>query len=200
MPGLHDLVQKPGREAYSNSQCWDAEVISLSAQGPYVVVPSYSRQYRWGPCQPANASVTVGQHVWVMISEVGTPWIQGGGGGGGGEPGPPGPQGPPGQPGATGPPGPIGQVGAQGPPGAAGATGPPGPKGEQGEPGPTGQTGPQGPKGDPGPQGPPGVMAVYEQAAMPLGAPLGALWITEETPPPVGSRPLTWADLWLAND
>lgn len=85
-----------------------------------------------------------------------------------GVPGPTGPQGPQGTQGATGP---AGATGAQGPAGATGATG------AQGPPGTTGSTGPA------GPAGPAGTMAVYEQAAEPVGAPLGAIWITSDPPP-----------------
>ena len=39
-------------------------------------------------------------------------------------------------------------------------------------------------------------MAVYEQATEPVGAPLGALWITPDDPPiAVGYDGLTYADL-----
>jgi hypothetical protein len=40
-------------------------------------------------------------------------------------------------------------------------------------------------------------MAVYEQAAEPVGAPLGALWIDTDAPPPiaVGDRPLSYDEL-----
>jgi len=48
-----------------------------------------------------------------------------------------------------------------------------------------GTPGPQGPMGPQGGQGPPGVVAVYEQAAEPVGAPLGSIWITSD-PPPTG--------------
>jgi len=89
-----------------------------------------------------------------------------------------------------GPPGPTGPQGPQGVPGPAGETGP------QGNPGQTGQTGPQGPQGATGAQGDPGVMAVYEQAAMPLGAPVGAVWITDDAPPANIIPPLTWRDLF----
>jgi len=64
-----------------------------------------------------------------------------------------------------------GQQGIQGPTGATGATGAQGPAGA------TGATGPQ------GPQGIPGVIAVYEQTAEPVGAVVGSIWITTDTPP-----------------
>jgi len=39
-------------------------------------------------------------------------------------------------------------------------------------------------------------MAVYEQATEPVGAPLGAIWITEDAPPvAIGIRPLIYDDL-----
>jgi hypothetical protein len=81
--------------------------------------------------------------------------------------------------------------------GSTGAQGVPGPQGIPGATGATGSTGPAGATGPPGAQGAPGVMAVYEQAAEPVGAPLGALWIDTDEPPPiaVGERPLTYDEL-----
>lgn len=80
-------------------------------------------------------------------------------------------------------------------PGPAGSTGPPGTQGPQGPPGADSTV--PGPQGPAGPAGPPGVMAVYEQPAEPIGAPIGALWIDTDAPPPiaVGDRPLTYNEL-----
>jgi hypothetical protein len=42
-------------------------------------------------------------------------------------------------------------------------------------------------------------LVVYEQAAMPLGAIEGAVWITDEPPPVAGIEPpLTWGDLFAS--
>jgi hypothetical protein len=39
-------------------------------------------------------------------------------------------------------------------------------------------------------------MAVYDQAAEPVGAPLGAIWITQDAPPvSVGIKPVHYDDL-----
>lgn len=119
-----------------------------------------------------------------------------------GSQGPPGAQGPKGDTGAQGPQGvkgDTGTTGATGPPGTTGAQGPQGVKGDTGatgSQGPAGATGSTGPAGAQGPQGIPGVFAVYEQTAEPTGAPLGALWITNDPPPvAVGTRPLIYDDL-----
>ena len=63
-------------------------------------------------------------------------------------------------------------------------------------PGPPGATGPSGAAGPQGPQGVPGALAVYDQAAEPVGAPLGAIWITTDPPPvAIGVKPLIYDDL-----
>jgi hypothetical protein len=54
---------------------------------------------------------------------------------------------------------------------------------DAGTPGPIGPTGPAGPSG---PAGVPGAVAVYESSTEPVGAPLGAIWITSD-PPPTGT-------------
>jgi hypothetical protein len=81
--------------------------------------------------------------------------------------------------------------------GAAGPTGATGPVGPAGATGPAGPTGPTGPIGATGPAGPMGATAIYEQTAEPVGAPIGALWIDTDDPPPiaVGTRPLTYDEL-----
>lgn len=172
-----------------------------------------SRQHwgpcRW---VPSNGLPAQGDECLLVLTEDDqTPWAlttapvyAAGEPGPAGPEGPQGPAGPAGATGATGPPGPQGSTGATGPqgpkgdPGAAGATGPQGPKGDtgatgsQGPPGatgPQGATGAQGPAGPtgatgpPGPQGAPGVVAVYEQAAEPVGAVVGSIWITSDPPP-----------------
>jgi hypothetical protein len=76
------------------------------------------------------------------------------------------------------------------------ATGPPGPAGPSGPPGPQGIPGPAGPTGATGPVGPMGAVAVYDQATEPVGAPLGAIWITEEPPPiAIGGEDLSYGEL-----
>jgi hypothetical protein len=159
---LDQLFAKRGVPAFAGAQCWEAQVVAVNTNGIFVVLPNYDRQLRWGPCEPANATVSVGDHLSAMMSEDGTLWLTGAQGSGGGEPGPPGPTGPQGPPGATGPAGPAGpkgDTGSPGPAGQTGAQGPTGATGAQGPIGPAGPTGPQGPKGDTGatgPQGPPG--------------------------------------------
>jgi hypothetical protein len=114
-----------------------------------------------------------------------------------------GPQGVKGDTGNTGPagpastvPGPQGPQGPTGLTGATGATGAIGSQGPQGVKGDTGNTGATGPAGPTGAIGAAGVMAVYQQSAEPVGAPLGAIWITSETPPiAVGYPGLTYEDV-----
>ena len=98
-----------------------------------------------------------------------------------------------GAPGPAGPEGPAGPQGPAGDDGAPGADGAPGPPGADGAPG---AAGPQGIQGDPGPPGAPGALAVYEQTAEPVGAPVGAIWITDDPVPFVfAGPPLTYDDL-----
>lgn len=85
MPSLADIVTPAGAKVLGSAQCWAAEVIQVTAAGAYVVVPSYDRNLRWGPCHPASAGVKVGDKVALAISEQGEPWLLGGGGGGGGD-------------------------------------------------------------------------------------------------------------------
>lgn len=74
--------------------------------------------------------------------------------------------------------------------------GPVGPVGPTGAPGPAGPAGSPGPTGPQGPQGTPGGAIVYEQTAEPVGAVMGAIWITNDPVPVViGSKPLDWGDL-----
>lgn len=192
MPTFDQLFDKPGIKAFGGAQCYEATVQAVGAKGVYVVLSSYDRHLRWGPCEPFNAPVTVGQAVSVTFSEGGTPWIVGYVTGGAvGPQGPPGPAGPTGPAGATGAPGPTGSTGPAGAQGVKGDTGAVGPQG------PIGLTGATGSAGATGPQGTPGVMAVYEQPGEPVGAPLGALWIDTDALPPVavGTRPLIYDDL-----
>ena len=167
MPYLDQLFAKPTPPALGAAQCWEGTVVALGkGAGCYVVLESFDRQQRWGPCEPANATVTVGQRVSVAMSQDGQLWLLGGGGGGGGEMGPPGPEGPTGPKGDTGPAGPQGAQGLQGVPGP---TGPQGVKGDTGAQGAAGPQGPQGVKGDTGPQGPAGATGVGYEAS-PIGA------------------------------
>lgn len=149
MPDLDELFKASGVDAWTDgqSQCFEGRVVSSTANGIFVVIPNFDPKLRWGPCQPASATVTPNQDVAVTFSEDGRPWITTPGGAGGGEPGPPGPVGPPG------PAGPEGDQGDQGPRGLQGPTGPTGPKGDIGDTGATGAGGPAGPQGVPGPKG-----------------------------------------------
>jgi hypothetical protein len=104
-------------------------------------------------------------------------------------------QGPQGQQGVQGPQGATGSQGPKGDPGAQGTTGSQGPKGDQGIQGPAGIQGPKGDtgaQGAAGPQGAAGVMAYYEQASEPLGAPVGAIWVDTDAPVLVAGLPLTY--------
>jgi hypothetical protein len=197
-----------------------------AADDLFVTVDVYDDQLRFGPCYFAPKAGQLpqrGDECLVIFDEVREPWVALWWNGSSnyseaGTPGPPGPEGPPGPAGPQGPAGPTGAQGPQGPKGDTGATGVQGPKGDpgaQGPQGPAGATGAQGPKGDKGdtgaqgaqgpagatgpqgPQGIPGVMAYYEQASEPAGAPLGALWVDTDAPPPiaVGDRPLTYDEL-----
>ena len=145
MPALDQLFAPAAAAppAFSTSQAWEARVSRMTADGVFVIVPGFDNQLEWGPCLPPGASVSVGQHVTVLMSNRGRPWLVGTGGGG--EPGPIGPTGPIGP---QGPAGPTGLQGPQGPastvPGPAGPGGPIGSAGPEGPPGPAGETGPVG--------------------------------------------------------
>lgn len=194
MPYLDQLFEKKGLPALGGPQCYEGRVVATSTQGAYVVLPNFDRFLRWGPCQPPDAGVALGDEVSITLSEDGVPWLIGVKGGGGAV-GPPGPEGPTGP---SGPPGPAGAQGVKGDPGAQGVAGPQGPAGPQGVPGVKGNTGATGATGPAGAQGVAGVMAVYEQPDEPSAtAPLGALWIDSDSPPPiaVGDRPLKYSDL-----
>ena len=147
MPDLDQIFAKPGVPAFAGPQCWSGLVVAIKADGPYVVLPGFDRQLRWGPCLPTTAGVKIGDAVAVTQAEDGSLWLVGAGGSGDGQQGPPGPQGPA---------GPVGPAGPQGPKGDTGVVGPVGPQGPQGPTGDTGATGAQGPKGDTGAQGPQG--------------------------------------------
>jgi hypothetical protein len=152
----------------------------------------------WGPVLGGQDSA-VGKTVTVFISQKSRPFviIPGSGDGGEGEPGPPGPAGP------TGPTGPAGATGPTGPTGPAGPTGSQGPQGVKGDtgatgtagaPGATGPAGPTGPAGATGATGAPGAIAYYEQAAEPVGAPTGAIWVDTDAPVPTWGLPLTYGE------
>jgi len=145
MTQLDLLIPPTGLKAFGDAQCYDAEVVAVTPQGAYVVLPGYDRELRWGPCQPPDAGVKVGDKIAVVFTGAGEPYLIGAAGVG--APGPPGPEGKEGKEGKQGPAGPQGATGATGPKGETGATGPAGPKGE------TGPAGPQGPQGVPGPEG-----------------------------------------------
>jgi hypothetical protein len=151
MPELDQIFSKAGVPAFDGPQCWSALVVAIKADGPYVVLPGFDRQLRWGPCLPTDAGVKIGDAVAVTQAEDGSLWLVGAGGSGDGQQGPVGPQGPAGPQGPTGPKGDPGPTGQPGAPGANGTNGADGAKGDKGD------TGPQGPKGDTGPQGPQGI-------------------------------------------
>lgn len=83
MPYLDLLFEKKGLPALGGPQCYEAHVVATSSQGCYVVLPSFDRFLRWGPCSPADATVAVGDDVSVSLSEDGRPWLVGASGGGG---------------------------------------------------------------------------------------------------------------------
>lgn len=154
MPYLDQLFEKKGLPALGGPQCYEGRVVATSPQGAYVVLPNFDRFLRWGPCQPPDAGVALGDEVSITLSEDGVPWLIGVKGGGAvGPPGPEGPTGPSGPSGPTGPSGPKGDPGTAGQTGAQGPTGPIGPQGPNGATGATGPTGAQGPKGDKGDTG-----------------------------------------------
>jgi hypothetical protein len=219
MPALDQLLAPPPAKP-GEVNVLEGELV-VRSDGMYVAVDG--EHALWGPAV-GGGGLEDGDDVLVNVSQDGVPWIVAPASGVAGPPGPAGstgpagPTGPAGATGATGPKGDSGAPGAQGPKGdtgaqgATGSTGAQGPKGDtgltgaQGVPGPqgipgatgaTGSTGPAGATGPPGAQGAPGVMAVYEQAAEPVGAPLGALWIDTDAPPPiaVGDRPLSYDEL-----
>lgn len=156
MPDLDQIFAKPGVPAFAGPQCWSGLVVAIKADGPYVVLPGFDRQLRWGPCLPTTAGVKIGDAVAVTQAEDGSLWLVGAGGSGDGQQGPPGPQGPAGPVGPAGPQGPKGDTGIVGPVGPQGPQGPTGDPGAQGPKGDTGAQGPQGAKGDTGAQGPQG--------------------------------------------
>jgi Collagen triple helix repeat (20 copies) len=134
MPGDLDqiLTPPPVSTALGNSQGWEARVTRLTPRGPMVVVDGFSRQLRWGPCQPADVNVEVGQRVLVTLTNRGRPWLTPSAG----DPAARGPQGPPGPDGPRGPDGPPGIQGSRGPAGPQGARGDAGAAGPPGVPGP----------------------------------------------------------------
>ena len=170
-PELSQLFTAAGRGVVQGSGVWDAEVTRTTDDGAFVVVPMYDRSIVWGPCMPQETKPAAGTRVAVVLADSGELWIVGAAetvtGNGGGN----------------------GGSGEPGPPG------PPGPTGPKGDPGQTGQTGAQGPTGATGPAG---TIAVYEQPGEPVAtAPLGALWIDTDDPPPVavGTQPLIYDQL-----
>ena len=85
MPALDQLFSKAGVPAFAGPQCWSAIVAAIKADGPYVVLPGFDRQLRWGPCLPADAGVAIGDTVAITQAEDGSLWLVGGGGSGGGD-------------------------------------------------------------------------------------------------------------------
>jgi|SRR5215831_10033108 len=87
MTQLDLLIPPTGLRPFGDAPCVDATVVAVTAQGAYVVVPGYDRELRWGPCQPPDSGVAVGDKVSLIVSQAGTPWLIGlrpGAGGGGG--------------------------------------------------------------------------------------------------------------------
>jgi hypothetical protein len=171
MPQLDLLIPPRGLQPFGDAACADAEVVAVTPEGAYVVLPGYDRWLRWGPCEPADAAVAVGDQVAVIFTGSGAPFLIGARSGGGtvGPEGPAGPTGPAGPIGPEGPAGPKGTPGAEGPKGTTGPQGPQGIPGPTGPEGPKGTTGAAGPKGETGPAGPEGKPATPE-AWKPLGA------------------------------
>lgn len=166
MPALDQLfapATPASPPSFSTSQAWEARVTRVTSDGVFVVVEGFDQTLEWGPCLPASATAHVGQHVTVVMSNRGRPWLMGGSGDGGGPPGPQGPIGPTGPLGPTGPPGPDGLRGPTGPTGPLGPQGLQGPLGPTGATGPTGPTGATGPTGDTGATGPPGTVYDSDQ-------------------------------------
>ena len=154
MPALDQLFApaQASPPSFSTSQAWEARVSRVTGDGVFVIVEGFDSVLEWGPCLPASASASVGQHVTVVMSNRGRPWLMGGSGDGSGPPGPVGPTGPVGPPGQTGPTGPTGPQGTPSTiPGPTGPTGPVGPASTV--PGPTGPAGATGPTGPIGPIG-----------------------------------------------
>jgi hypothetical protein len=82
MPYLDQLFAPEGIPAWQGAQCYEAIVVATDPA--YVVLPTFDRNLRWGPCEPADAAVKVGDAVSVSQSEQGVLWLLGLGGGGGG--------------------------------------------------------------------------------------------------------------------
>lgn len=80
MPYLDQLFAPAQAPAFQAAQCWEGTVVSTDPT--YVVMESFSRTQRWGPCQPAGAAVAVGDRVSVAMSQQGVLWLLGGAGGG----------------------------------------------------------------------------------------------------------------------
>lgn len=110
MPDPDQLFRSTQPPALDQSQAWAGVVVKLTAKGPLVRVPGFSDRLTWGPCEPSDIGVEVGNEVAVALADDGTPWIVSGGAGGGGS-GPIGPTGPAGPTGPTGPTGPAGEDG-----------------------------------------------------------------------------------------
>jgi hypothetical protein len=186
MPQLDLLIPPRGLQPFGDASCADAEVVAVTPQGAYVVLPGYDRWLRWGPCEPSDAVVSVGETVAVIFTNTGAPYLIGAGGGGGGEPGPAGQEGPPGPKGATGAEGPPGPKGTTGAEGAKGTTGSTGPQGVPGPTGPKGETGPAGPKGETGATGPKGETGAAGPESKPGDAAVGIAYRSAAQTIPVG--------------
>ncbi len=87
MPDLSALFApargaRPG--AFGGAQCFEATVRRVNGRGAWVTIAAFDRNLLWGPCLPADASVSAGDTVAVAMSDQGRPWIVSGGGNAGG--------------------------------------------------------------------------------------------------------------------
>src|SRR5262249_43362528 len=82
MPQLDQLIPPTGLQPFGDAQCYDATVVAVTPQGAYVVLPGYDRELRWGPCQPPDSGVVVGDKVAVSFTAAGVPYLIGMKGGG----------------------------------------------------------------------------------------------------------------------
>ena len=84
MPSLTDIFQTAGPQSYNGSQCYEAQVVQVTSQGVYVILPRWSTTSKWGPLKPDTFKANVGDTIAVSLSDLGLPWALGGSGGGGG--------------------------------------------------------------------------------------------------------------------
>jgi microcystin-dependent protein len=133
----------------------EAQVVEVTSDGVFVVIPTFDTERRWGPCpftrgtQPQRGDRCLVEYsqalrnLWVVSWDTGVETVTG----------EQGPQGPPGVIGPQGPKGDQGPIGLTGPTGLQGVQGPIGPQGVKGDTGSQGPIGLTGPKGDTGATG-----------------------------------------------